>query len=202
MPLFAFIFAIALALITHPLPAPSATIIPAASPPVAPSPQPTSVPKLVAIPKDNSPWGVAQKIGEHTYQIKVQNDAQMGTPDEILSALNDLRRRNGAQALQKDSRLCDYTVQRAKYQDSLGKTDAHAGFEDFLTNLNGFEKLGYGRVGENSSYGYVMSGVHLIEFVYMQSPEHNANQLNPDWDRGCVGTAGSATNLLFATSPL
>src|SRR3989344_1160645 len=124
----------------------------------------------------------------------------MGTPDEILSALNDLRRRNGAQALQKDSRLCDYTVQRAKYQDSLGKTDAHAGFEDFLTNLNGFEKLGYGRVGENSSYGYVMSGVHLIEFVYMQSPEHNANQLNPDWDRGCVGTAGSATNLLFATS--
>jgi hypothetical protein len=35
----------------------------------------------------------------------------------------------------------------------------------------------------------------------MRSPEHNANQLDSKWDRGCAGVAGTATNIIFATSP-
>jgi len=199
-----FILAIVLTFLTlrfHPFPRPSSP-----TSPLSHDPQPTTIPTPQAIiPKQNSdtdPWGVAIKIGEHTYKIKVQNDSAMGTPDEILQALNNLRARNNVQQLKKDDRLCAYTQSRAEYQNSLGKTDAHAGFTNYLQNQDGFRKLGFARVGENSSYGYILSGVHLIEFVYMQSPDHNANQLDPTWDHGCTGTSGYATNLIFATSPL
>ncbi|MBI2587594.1 hypothetical protein HYW29_02200, partial [Candidatus Amesbacteria bacterium] len=179
-----FIFAVILTFLTlyfHPLPRPQPVTI-------APLPPTTSKPVLI-IPKnapDSDPWGVAIKIGEHTYKVRVQNDAAMGTPDEILKALNDLRARNSVQPLQKDDRLCAYTQSRAEYQNKLGKTDAHAGFEDYLQNQNGFRVLGYARIGENSSFGYILSGVHLIEFVYMQSPQHNKNQLDPAWDHACA----------------
>jgi len=201
MPVILAIILTLLTLYFHPLPRTSSPSLP-----LSHNPQLTPTPaSKIIIPKpapDSDPWGVAIKIGEHTYKIKVQNDTVMGTPDEILQALNNLRARNNVQQLKKDDRLCSYTEVRAQYQNSLGKTDAHAGFIDFLENQDGFRKLGYARVGENSSYGYILSGVHLIEFVYMQSPEHNTNQLNPAWDHACAGASGYATNLVFATSPL
>lgn len=199
MPLISAIILALLTLYFHPVPHPSSL-------PLSHNPLPTTTPaSKIIIPKpapDSDPWGVAIKIGEHTYKIKVQNDAVMGTPDEILQALNTLRARNNVQLLKKDDRLCLYTQSRAEYQNSLGKTDTHAGFTDFLENQDGFQKMGYAKVGENSSYGYILSGVHIIEFVYMQSPDHNKNQLDPAWDHACAGTSGLATNLIFATSPL
>ena len=153
-------------------------------------------------PADSGDWGVAIKTGEHTYQIKVNNDAQMGTPNQILNAINDLRLRNNAQPLKTNDKICSYAQSRAEYFAKNHQVDEHKGFKDFLENDNGFEKLGFGSLGENSSYGYIMSGVHLIEFVYMRSPEHNKNQLDPKWDHGCVGVSGSATDIIFATSPL
>lgn len=165
-------------------------------------PIPASIPLKQAQLDDGKPWGVAEKVGEHTYSIKVQNDARMGSSEEILNAINDLRIRNGVQILKSDSRLCTYAYERAKYFEAIKSTDEHRGFMDYLNNQDGFEKLGFAILGENSSYGYVMSGVHLVEFVYMQSQEHNKNQLDSRWDRGCVGVYGSATNVLFATSPI
>lgn len=156
---------------------------------------------LDAKPVPTEEWGKAIKAGEHTYRINVLNDDRMGTPDEILKALNDYRARYGAQPLKTDPRICEYTQSRANYFNSIKTIDAHKGFEDFLENQDGFAKLGFQKVGENSSYGYRLTGVHLIEFVYAQSPEHNTNQLDPAWDRGCVGVSGLATNVIFATSP-
>lgn len=167
-----------------------------------PTPTPFKNPSSNEIPTDQDPWGTAIKTGEHTYKIKVQNDEKMGTPEEVLQALNTLRIRNGAQPLKTHPKLCEYTNQRAKFFTSIQNIDSHAGFQDFLLNQDGFNKLGFGQLGENSSYGYVMSGVHLIEFVYMQSPTHNKNQLDPKWDHACVGIDGVATNVIFATSPL
>ncbi len=161
-------------------------------------PRPTTQP----IPTDSGEWGIAVKTGEHTYQIKVNNDAQMGTPAQILNAINDLRIRNGAQPLKTNEKICAYAQSRAEYFTKIRQVDEHKGFKEFLENDDGFEKLGFGSLGENSSYGYIMSGVHLIEFVYMRSPEHNKNQLDPKWDHGCVGVSESATNIIFATSPL
>jgi len=175
-------------------------------PPTFPTaPTPTDIPSKIIIPQsapETGPWGVAQKIGEHTYQIKVQNDSVMGTPEEILAALNILRARSSAQPLKSDPRLCQFATSRAEYQNRLGKTDAHAGFVDYLENQDGFQKLGFGHLGENSSFGYILSGTHLIEWVYMRSPEHNANQTDPKWDHACAGVFGLATNIVFATSPL
>jgi uncharacterized protein YkwD len=181
-------------------PTPTPTETPSLNhPPISPTPTPRYVYISSA---NNEPWGVATQIGEHTWSIRVQNDSSMGSPDEIIKALNDLRARYGAQPLKTDSHLCTYAQERAKYFDSIKSTDAHKGFMDFLNHQDGFTKLGYGYVGENSSYGYIMSGVHLIEFVYNSDPDHSKNQLDPKWDHGCVGTFGAATELIFATSPL
>lgn len=172
---------------------------------ISPTPSPTSTfyhPSSVPTPApDTSPWGVAKQITEHSWVIKVNNDPAMGTPDEILQALNDLRVRNGAQPLQTDSRLCTYAQKRADYFKSLRGTDEHQGLVDYLQNSDGYSRLGFNWIGENSSYGYVMSGVHLIEFVYNSDPDHSKNQLDPKWDHGCVGVNSPATDLIFATSP-
>jgi uncharacterized protein YkwD len=170
------------------------------------SPTPTNIP-LVTITKvptptpDSSPWGIAKQVSDHTWVIKVQNDPAMGSPSEILNALNDLRARQGAQPLKTDSRLCDYAQKRADYFKSIQNTDEHKGLIEFLKDENNYAVLGYNWIGENSSYGYVMSGVHLIEFVYNSDPDHSKNQLDPKWDHGCVGVNSPATNLIFATSP-
>jgi uncharacterized protein YkwD len=183
--------------VTTPTPIPMVT--PTLVPPSTPKPKLNISPTVTP---DNQPWGVARQVSEHTWTIKVQNDAVMGTPQEILGALNDLRIRNGSQKLIEDSNLCSFAKTRADYFNSIKKTDSHQGFTDYLRNQDGFRKLGYGLVGENSSYGYVMSGVHLIEFIYNSDPDHSFNQLDPKWDHACVGVSGSATNLIFATSPL
>ena len=173
------------------------------SPPNPYSPPPAPATKYTyTYPKDDQPWGVIQKVGDHTYTMRVQNDTVMTTREELLQAINNLRTKNGSQPLKTDTRLCQYTQERAAYQNQLGKTDAHAGFSDFLENQNGFEKLGFGHLGENSSYGYTLSGVHLVEWIYGSSPEHNSNQLNPAWDHGCAGVFNLTTNIIFATSPL
>ncbi|HJZ05095.1 MAG TPA: CAP domain-containing protein [Patescibacteria group bacterium] len=164
-------------------------------------PQPTPREFSYVYP-NTDPWGQIKKVSDHTYTIRVENDAQMTTADELLSAINNLRQSVGSQPLKTDPRLCDYTQSRAQHFEKIEGTDAHAGFQDFLENEDGFIKLGYGRLGENSSYGFILTGVHLVEWVYMSSPEHNANQLDPAWDHGCAGVAGISTNILFATAPL
>jgi uncharacterized protein YkwD len=183
--------------ISSPSPTPVATI----------TVTPTSLPKpktLVVIPTptpDNLPWGVARQISEHDWVLKINNDATMGTPAEILQALNDLRMRYGAQPLKTDPRLCDYAQKRADYFISIKGTDEHKGLFSYLNDSDGYSKLGFGWIGENYSYGYVMSGVHLIEFVYNSDWAHSQNQLDPKWDHGCVGVNSPATDLIFATSP-
>lgn len=174
------------------------------SPIIIQQPIPLNVAPILPSPSidDTTGWGELVKTGEHTYQIKVKNDDRMGTPLEILTAINDLRRRNGAQPLKINEKLCAYTQSRAEYFNKIKNIDEHVGFQKFLEEENGFDKLGFGQLGENSSYGYIMTGVHLIEFVYMRSPEHNKNQLEPKWDHACVGVSGPATNIIFATSPL
>lgn len=178
---------------------------------VSPTPVPTHAitptitsptPKHLSAVSSNDPWGIAQQISPHTWTLRINNDPVMGTPAEILSALNDLRRRYGSQPLATDTRLCNYAQNRAAYFLTIQSTDEHKGFLDYLNNQQGFQKLGYGSLGENSSYGYTMSGVHLIEQVYNSDTDHSKNQLDSRWDHGCVGVSGSATDLIFATSPL
>jgi len=168
---------------------------------VAPT-QTKVVNKVVNNIDDGQPWGVAKQIDDVTWQMKVGQDAQMGTPSEILIALNDYRRRYGVSNLSLDSKLSDYAKSRAVYFTKIKDLDGHKGFMDFLNNQDGFNKLGFNQLGENASFGYKLSGVHLIEWIYAGDEPHNKNQLNSIWNYVGIGVDGTATALIFGTGKL
>lgn len=160
---------------------------------------------VTVIPRQNSDtdeWGVAKQIGEHTYTIRVGNDDRMGTREEILQALNNYRAVNGAGSLAFDDRLNNYAQGRAEHFVTIESTDAHAGFNDYLENQNGFEALHFARLGENSYYGGPLYGVHLIEWVFAKSPGHNANQIDPGWTHVGIGVTGTSSNLIFGADQI
>ncbi|MDP3941405.1 MAG: CAP domain-containing protein [bacterium] len=142
-------------------------------------------------------WGVAKQVGEHTWTINVGNDATIGTSSEILNALNSYRNRHGVGSLSYDQNLFSFAQGRADAFHARGSTDAHAGFTDLINNQDGFKKLGFMALGENSSFGYHVAAVHLIEWVYAGDAPHDNNQLNPQWTHVGIGVAGLATDLIF-----
>lgn len=142
-------------------------------------------------------FGVAKQIGEHTWTMKVSSDERVGTAQEILQALNAYRARHGVGQLSWDQGLGGFAQGRADMFHRNGSTDAHAGFSDFMNNQDGFKKSGFMALGENSSYGYHIEAVHLIEWVYAGDAPHNNNQLSADWTHVGIGVAGVATDLVF-----
>jgi len=144
-------------------------------------------------------WGVAKQVSEHTWTMQVGQDKRMGTPKEILDALNDYRVRRGSQRLAWDENLAKYAQSRADYLNGIGRTDEHKGFVDFLEKENGYDKLGFSWLGENISNGYQMEGVHLIEWVYAGDKPHDDNQVNNRWNYVGIGVKGTATALIFGT---
>lgn len=167
-----------------------------------PTPYPVRAENITTHLKDDAePWGVAKKIGEYTYTMKIQNENRMSTPQELLSALNDYRLKHGSQPLVWEEKLCSLAQSRAEFQNQHG-LDAHQGFNNFLENEDGFKKLGFAWLGENASQGYIMSGQHLIEFIFASDEGHNQNQLANHWDRSCVAIVDKTVEVIFATSPL
>ncbi|MFA6007405.1 MAG: CAP domain-containing protein [Candidatus Shapirobacteria bacterium] len=168
---------------------------------VIPTLRPTRRPLPTPTP-DTSPWGVAEQITEHTWTMKIQADSQMANPQEILTALNEYRYRYGAQVLTWDSKLATYAQSRADFFYQIKNLDEHAGFNNFLEKEDGFNKLAFTYLGENISYGYQLSGVHLIEWIYAGDEPHNRNQLDTKWDHVGIGVRGTATCLIFATGKM
>lgn len=169
---------------------------------IEPNPvQPTDKPKLIPkVTPDTEPWGVSKQIGEYTWTMKIANDPRMATPSEILMALNEYRQKQGSQILVLDNSLADYAQSRADYFFLVNKTDAHKGFIDYVENQDGYNKLGFNWLGENSSFGYQVLGVHLIEWVFAGDKPHNDNQLAQRWDHVGIGVRGTAVDIIFATS--
>ncbi len=162
---------------------------------ISPIPTRISIPTLA----DSGPWGVSKQIGDHTWTIRLNQDATMATPEEILKALNEYRQVHGSQILILDEKLTNYAQSRAVYINSKKTVDQHQGFNDFVLNQDGFNKLGFNTLGENISYGYKLIGVHLIEWMYAGDKPHNDNQLNSRWNYVGVGVNGLATCLIFGT---
>ena len=160
---------------------------------------PTVVKVVVKKVGDTSPWGVAQQIGKDTWTMKVGEDARMATPSEILTALNAYRIRRGSQPLTWNTNLANYAQSRADYLESIHNTDGHKGFEDYLNNQDGFNKLGFTWVGENICYGYRMEAVHMIEWLYAGDKPHDDNQINNRWNYVGIGVNGTANSIIFGT---
>lgn len=181
------------------IPLPSITPTPTITPTGRPTIIPTRTPVInTPVPQEND-WGVAKQINEHTYTIKIDYDTSMASGQEILFALNAYRQTHGKGSLSWDQRLADYATGRANLFKSIGNTDSHAGFENFLNNEDGFSKLGFNRLGENSYFGGPLTGTHLIEWVFAKSPGHNANQLD-SWSHVGIGVTDTAVNLNFGAN--
>lgn len=148
--------------------------------------------------KDNEgqEWGKAKQVGKRT--MRVGEDAtKMGTAQEVLAALNAYRQKHGKGTVSWDQKLAEYAQSRAAYFTSKGDLDNHAGFSDYINNQDGFKKLGFMSLGENSSYGYKLNAVHLIEQIYAGDKPHDDNQLNSEWTHVGIGIDGTATDLVF-----
>jgi len=176
------------------LPTPTPTIVVLPTPSNGASLRPIAKPTV-----DVGPWGVAKQVSEHTWTMKIEPDAVMGSPKEIMDALNEYRRRFGVAILMWDEKLAAYALSRSEFFVKNKGLDEHKGFINYLNNEDGFNKIGFTALGENSSYGYKMNGVHLIEWIYAGDKPHNDNQLNKDWAYVGIGTAGTATCLIFGT---
>lgn len=156
--------------------------------------------KVYPIPTpDNEPWGVARQIDDVTWTMKIGEDEKMATAREIWEALNQYRQTHGSQNLNWDTKLADYAQSRAEYLNSQKTTDKHEGFNNYVQNEDGFNKLGFTRLGENISYGYKLNGVHTIEWMYAGDEPHDNNQRDNRWNYVGVGVDGLATCLIFGT---
>jgi uncharacterized protein YkwD len=190
------------------------TAIPTASPELVEGPTPTTKPTLKPKPTlsqsalqtprptavgDTAPWGVSRQTGPDTWTMKIAPDSKMGTPREILVALNDYRVRFGSQPLTWNDNLTGFAQSRADYIASKKNTDGHAGFIDYLDNQDGYNRLGFTWLGENISYGFKLEAVHLIEWMYAGDKPHNDNQLNNRWNYVGIGVNGTATSIIFGT---
>jgi uncharacterized protein YkwD len=152
---------------------------------------PTLPPQTVA-----ASWGKATQIDEHTWTMKIQSDDHMASAQEILVALNTYRNKKGKETLSWDDKLANYAQERATFFTTNKKLDGHAGFQSYMDN-DGFGKLGFSALGENSSFGYLLEGVHLIEWVYAGDAPHDSNQLNNEWTHVGIGVNGTSTDLIF-----
>lgn len=148
---------------------------------------------------DGKPWGVSEQIGEHTWTMKVGEDEAMATAKEIFEALNAYRKVKGSQVLTWDEKLGNYAQLRANDLYAKKGVDGHTGFNDFVKNQDGFNKLGFTALGENISYGYKLNGTHIIEWMYAGDKPHDDNQLDNRWNYVGVGVKGLATCLIFGT---
>jgi len=152
--------------------------------------------KIIRI-ADTGPWGVAEKINDVTWTMKLGQDKQMGTPMEILDALNKYRNVHGSGPLEWNQKLADYAASRAKYFMENKALDSHKGFEEKLKDEGGFRDLGFWGLGENASFGYRLEAVHLIEWMYAADKPHNDNQLDNSWTHVGIGIDGVSSVLIF-----
>lgn len=121
----------------------------------------------------------------------------MGTPEEILKALNSYRRVHGTGNLSSDENLCRLAQIRAENQEKISTLDAHKGLIEYMNDPDHWRELNITAIGENASYGYVLSGTHLIEWIFDSDPEHRENQLNPEWNLACAGISGVTVDIVF-----
>lgn len=149
------------------------------------------------LPDSGEPWGVAKKIGEHTYTVKLGHDERMGTANEIYEALNSYRSAHSRGYLAWDEKLAAYAQIRADHFKTIGTTDEHAGLNQFLESEDGFVKLGFNQIGENSYFGGPLYGVHIIEWLFASSAEHNSNQLDSSWSHVGIGVTNTSVNIIF-----
>ncbi len=159
---------------------------------VAPSQTPTPSPtrKVEGVSE-------SKQVDTQTWSVQITPSHKNASAQEILTALNSYRQKKGVAPLSYDSGLGAYAQTRANFFASGGALDGHAGFMDYINNQDGFGKLGFSSLGENSSLGFMVDGVRLIEGIYAGDKPHDDNQLSSKWSHVGIGVSGLSTDLIF-----
>lgn len=149
--------------------------------------------------RENKKWGKAEKVEGTRYgwSMKIENDLNMSTSQEIFDALNKYRMKKNRVKLIWNKNLAAFAQQRAQDLTAIGDVDEHRGFRDYTRNPANREQLGFMRLGENTSCGYRMTGTHMIEWIFAGDTPHDENQLSRRWTNVGVGVSGTCVSLVF-----
>lgn len=130
-------------------------------------------------------------------------DNEYASASEIFNALNQYRNTHGAGSLSWNDKLAEVASMRVQ-QTLAGGRDYHAGFREFTSNNDNFQKVGFATLSENigSSAGCPLSGVHLIEFKISKSPAHDSAQRDPAWQAVGISTSNGITSFIFGRDPI
>ena len=162
-------------------------------PTITPTPTPTTRKKIVSVNNNK----ILENISSTpTPTAQVHAISTGNAEQDLLSTLNNYRQKNGKNALSWDSTLASFAKERANKFDAEGKMDSHQGFQDMLSS-DGFARMGFNALAENSSYGDTRDPVYIIETLYGQSSGHNANQLSNEYTHVGIGASGKATDFVF-----
>ena len=121
---------------------------------------------------------------------------QPSNSQDLLSAVNAFRSKNGLGHLSSDSNLCSIAQNRINENVALGSLDNHAGFDKYFKGQTEFKGM-----GENLHWAtYSETAGEIVENGWANSPEHKANMLDSKWQYGCGGQAGTYfASFLFAS---
>jgi hypothetical protein len=56
------------------------------------------------------------------------------------------------------------------------------------------------RLGENTSCGYRMTAIHMIEWIFAGDIPHDENQLNSRWTHVGIGVNNTCVSLVFGNN--
>lgn len=141
---------------------------------------PTSVPKTTLTPTP----------------VPISVIVQPSNLQDLLSAVNVFRSKNGLGQLLSDSTLCLIAQNRVNENAVLGSLDDHAGFDKYFKGQTDFKSM-----GENLHWAtYSETATEIVENGWAKSSGHLANMLDPKWQYGCGGQAGSYfASFIFAS---
>ena len=121
---------------------------------------------------------------------------QPSNSQDLLSAVNSFRNKNGLGRLSSSNTLCSIAQNRVNENAALGQLDDHAGFDKYFKGQTEFKGM-----GENLHWAtYRETAEEIIENGWANSPGHKANMLDSKWQYGCGELAGTYfSSFIFAS---
>lgn len=147
-------------------------------------------------------WGMATKVEGTRYgwSMKIENDFHMGTVQELFGAINAYRLKKDKSKLEWSESLALFAQKRADELNKNGGVDEHRGFKDYIRYSGNRIDLGFMRLGENTSCGYRMTAIHMIEWIFAGDIPHDENQLNSRWTHVGIGVNNTCVSLVFGNN--
>lgn len=144
-------------------------------------------------------WGSAEKVEGTRYgwSMKMENDFHMGNAPELFDAINVYRLKKVRAKLEWSENLALFAQRRATELQTNGGVDEHKGFKEYVRYPGNRTTLGFMRLGENTSCGYRMTAIHMIEWIFAGDIPHDENQLSSRWTHVGIGATGTCVSFVF-----